>query len=379
MIARAAELGAIERFVAAGADRTAVLVLEGEPGIGKTTLWEAAVDAARRRGLRVLAARGSGAEAQLSFAGLTDLLEEVEGDAFAALPAPQRPALDAALLRAVPAGAPPEPRAIALGLLNVIRDLSARRPLLVAVDDAQWLDQESGDALAFAARRLDGERVSFLLARRPGSSSDLEQVLERRGLERLQVGPLGLTATGRRLDERLGLNMRRQLLRRIVATTRGNPLFVLEVGRTLAEQGPPATGDEMPVPGLVEDLLGTRVARLPERVRRLLLAVALSGDLRPSQLAAIADTAAVDEAVEAGVLVLDGGHVRPSHPLLAAAAKQHATAREQRELHGELATVATDEELRAFHLALASDSPDEELAGRVEGAAASAAGRGAVQ
>jgi DNA-binding CsgD family transcriptional regulator len=379
VIARAGELSAIERFVTRSADRAAVLVLEGEAGIGKTTLWEAAIDAARGRGLRVLSARASGAEAQLSFAALTDLLEGVAEGSFATLPAPQRPALDVALLRAVPAAAPPEPRAIALGLLNVLRALASDGPLVVAVDDLQWLDTASAEALAFAARRLDGEPVSFLLARRPADPSELERALERRKPERLQVGPLGLTATGRLLLERLELNVRRQLLRRIVEATRGNPLFALELGRSLAERGPPASGEEIPVPLVVEDLLGTRIAGLPDPLRRLLLAVALSGDLRPAQLRGIGAAASVEAAVEAGLLVVEGEHARPSHPLLAAAAKQGATAAEQRELHAELAGVVTDEELRAFHLALAAETPDEELAATVDAAAASAAARGAAQ
>ena len=379
MIARAGELSAIERFVAASADRAAVLVLEGEPGIGKTTLWEAAIDAARSRGLRILATRASDADAQLSFAGLTDLLENVAEGSFATLPAPQRPALDIALLRAVPAGAPPEPRAIALALLNVLRTLADDGPVVVAVDDLQWLDSDSAESLAFAARRLDGEPVSFLLARRPTGPSELERVLERRKPDRLHVGPLGLTAIGRLLLDRLELNVRRQLLRRIVDATRGNPLFALELGRSLAERGPPATGQEIPVPLVVEDLLGTRIARLPDAQRRLLLAVALSGDLGPAQLKAIADLATVEEAVDSGLLVVEGEHARPSHPLLAAAAKQGATESEQRELHAELAGVVADEELRAFHLALAADSPDEELADRVGAAAATAAARGAAQ
>lgn len=379
VIARAGELSAIERFVARSADRASVLVLEGEPGMGKTTLWEAAIEAARNRGLRVLAARASGAEAQLSFAALTDLLEDVAEGSFAALPTPQRPALDAALLRALPAGVPPEPRAIALGFLNVLRAVADDGPLVVAVDDLQWLDPASAEALAFAARRLDGEPVSFLLARRPAGPSDLERALERRKPERLHVGPLGLTAIGRLLLERLELNVRRQLLRRIVEATRGNPLFALELGRSLAESGPPATGEGIPVPVVIEDLLGTRIAGLPQPARRLLLALALSGDLRPSQLREIEDADALDRAVAAGVLVVDGDHARPSHPLLAAAAKQGATAREQRELHAELALVVADEELRAFHLALATEVPDAELAATVEAAAAAAAARGGAQ
>ena len=378
VIARAGdEVSAIERFVAASIERPGVLVIEGEPGIGKTTLWEAALEAAKSRQLRVLAARASGADAQLSFAGLTDLLEDVDEAVFAALPAPQRPALDGSLLRSAPEGDPPGRRAIGLGLLNVLRSLAKHGPLIVAVDDVQWLDPASGEALAFAARRLDGEAVSFLLARRPGNPSGLERVLERRGPEHVPVGPLGLTATGRLLLERLGLNIRRHLLRRIVDATRGNPLFALELGRSLAEQGPPAAGEEMPVPDSIEELLGTRVARLAAPLRRLLLAVALSGDLRVPQLAAIGDPAAVDDAVNAGLLVVEGDDVRPSHPLLAAAAKQRSTVRERRELHLELARVIADEELRAFHLALATERPDGELAATVADAAAAAALRGA--
>ena len=380
MIARAAELGAIERFVTASADRPVALVLEGDPGIGKTTLWEAGIDAARKRQLRILSARASGAEAQLSFAGLTDLLEDVDERALAGLPAPQRLALEVALLRAEPAGgAPPEPSAIALGLLNVLRALAGLWPLLVAVDDLQWQDSASTEALAYATRRLDGEPVSFLLARRPGIPSDLERVLERRQPERLHVGPLGVTAIGRLLLERLGLNVRRQLLRRIVEATRGNPLFALELGRTVAEHGPPATGEEMPVPNAVEDLLDTRVGRLPRPVRRLLLAVALSADLPESQLTSIGDADAVDDAVEAGLLVVERDRVRASNPLLAAAARQRSTPGERRELHLALANVVADEELRAFHLAVATELPDEELAERVAAAAAAAAARGAAQ
>jgi DNA-binding CsgD family transcriptional regulator len=377
VIARSGELKAVERFVAASAERPVALVLEGEPGIGKTTLWEAAIAAARGHGLHVLLARASGAEAQLSFAALTDLLEEVDEEVLAALPAPQRVALEAALLRVAPAGAIHEPRAIAFGLLNVLRTLTERGPLIVAIDDLQWLDASTADALTFAARRLDRDPIGFLVARRPGSLTDLERVLGRREHQRLRVGPLGLTATGRLLRERLELVVRRPVLQRVVEATRGNPLFALELGRTFAEYGQPGIGDEIHVPDVVEELLGTRVARLPREQHRLLLAVALSGGLRASELAAIDHPAAVDEAVDSGLLVVDGEHVRPSHPLLAAAATQRSSAGEQRALHAALADVVADEELRALHLALATDVPDDELATIVEAAAATAAGRGA--
>ena len=353
------------------------LVLTGEPGIGKSTLWEAAIDAAARRGLRVVSTRASGAEAQLAFAGLIDLLDQVDLRSLDYLPAPQLTALEVALLRAEPGDAPPDRGAISFGFRNALRALAADGPLLVAVDDLQWLDAPSGDALAFAARRLDDSAVSFLVARRPGRTTQLERALA--PLTRLEVGPLSLGATRRMLAERLELSLPRHLLRRIVDSTLGNPLFSLELGRGLAAGGLPAFGEELPVPDALEQLLGERVVSLSGGARRLLLAVALGGDLREVQASALADLDALDEAVRAGVLVIDGDRVHPAHPLLAAAAVKHSGDRERRDLHLALADVVEDDELRARHLALAARAPDETLAEQVADAAVAAAARGAVQ
>jgi len=155
-------------------------------------------------------------------------------------------------------------------------------------------------------------------------------------------------------------------------------LFALELGRRLAERGAPATSEEIPLPEDIDELLGTRVAGLAGVARRLLLAVALSADLRVSHLAAIADPVAVDDAVDAGLLLVDRDRVRASHPLLAAAARSRSRAAERRELHLDLARVVTDGELRARHLALATERPDPELAAMVAAAAAAASARGAV-
>ena len=122
-----------------------------------------------------------------------------------------------------------EPHAIGLGLLNSLRALAARETVLVAIDDVQWLDRPSADALAFVVRRLERESVGFLLARRPGRRPALERVLERTEFERLEIGPLRLGATRQLLSERLGLSLSRYLLRRIVESTLGNPLFVAGV------------------------------------------------------------------------------------------------------------------------------------------------------
>ena len=375
VVGRESEVAALEAFLRRG-DTPRALVFAGGAGIGKTTLWETGVALAKARGFRVLSARPTDAEAQFSFGALVDLLDDVDTNDLESLPAPQRRALDVALLRAESAQEQPDPQTIAVGLLNTLRALAARGPVLVAVDDVQWLDPSSAAALTFAARRLGDEAVVFLLSMRSGHSSGLVRALEPR-LDELEVGPLSLGAMRRLLSERHGLSLSRHRLRRLVEATLGNPLFALEVGRTLAEQGSPATGEELPVPEAVEDLLGVRVSRLPAPQRRLLLAIALSADLRASQLAALADASAVDDAVDAGLLVVDGERVRASHPLLAAAARKHSRPTARRQLHLELADVVVDDELRARHLALATEGVDAELAATVAAAATAASFRGA--
>ncbi len=376
VVGREPELADLFAFLDADPLRGA-LVVAGGPGIGKTTLWERGLDAAREGDARVLVARPSDAEARLAFSSLIDLFDGVESEEFAALPAPQRQALDVALLRTASDGSGPEPHAVGVGLLNALRSLAGRATVIVALDDIQWLDASSASALTFAARRLDADRVGFLLARRPGPAGPLEQALEPRGLERLELTPLSFGATSRLLRDRLGLSVSRQLLRRIYDATLGNPLFALEVGRKLVDEGPPGIGEDLPVPDAVEDLLGLRVDRLPAEARALLLAVALSPDLRVGQLASLADPAALELAVERGVLVITGDHVRAAHPLLAAAVVGRAPAAECRELHRRLAAAVGDGELGTRHLALAAARPDSDLASRVSVAARSAAGRGA--
>jgi len=142
------------------------------------------------------------------------------------LPAPQRHALEVALLRAEPTGEPPEPGAIALGTLNAMRALAAERPVVLAIDDLPWLDRPSAEAVAFITRRLERDPVVFLLAKRPSRRSALEQALEPR-LQRIEVGPLSSGAIRHLLSERLGLSLPRHVLRRLVEATEGNPLFAL--------------------------------------------------------------------------------------------------------------------------------------------------------
>ena len=204
IVGRDAELATLEEFLEPGGTPRG-FVLTGGPGVGKTALWEAGIEAARRRGLRVLRASGSGAETQLSFAALIDLLDGIDLER---LDAPPGAAASGARGGALPGRARPAPRrspALALGLLSTLRSLAAREPVLVAIDDVQWLDETSADALAFAARRLEAEPVAFLLARRPGPAVRARARARRRDATSTEVGRLSIGAMRRMLSERLGL------------------------------------------------------------------------------------------------------------------------------------------------------------------------------
>ena len=222
VIGREAELAVLSDFAGIGA-RNRALVLAGEAGIGKTTLWEAGIELARDRGLRVLLARPSGAEAGLSFAALIDLFEGVDVGALAGVPAPQRAALEVALLRAEPSRVPREPHAIALGVLNALRALAVDEPLVVAVDDFPWLDAPSEGALVFAVRRLQGAPVGLLLARRPGRVSAIERALEPWGPQRVEVGRLSFSASRILWATRTGRRTRPGRCRRRPRCCRGPP------------------------------------------------------------------------------------------------------------------------------------------------------------
>lgn len=190
LVGREPEIAVIESFLAAGEAGFAALELIGEPGIGKTTVWEAAVRRAGELGLPVLSARPAASEARLSFAGLTDLLAAVHPDVLAWLPAPQAEALDVVLLRA-DAGRPPGRRLVGTAFLSVLRELASDGPVLVAVDDAPWLDTPSASALEFALRRLDERPVRLLVSRRTDASRpDFVGTRARR----LELGPLSVAA-----------------------------------------------------------------------------------------------------------------------------------------------------------------------------------------
>ena len=249
VIGRAAELEAVERFLEDGRSGLASLIVDGEAGIGKTSIWRAAVERARADGVRVLRSAPAESERGLALGGLTDLFAEVSDADLAALPAVQRHAIEIAVLRAEPSGQLPDQRVLSVAATTLLRVLAAERPLLVAIDDAQWLDTASASILAYAARRLGDRPSGLLLAVRGTPESGIHElvagVTDQRQA-RLHVGPLPLAALHQLFLARLGRSFPRLVLVRIEEASGGNPFYALEIARALAMADPIAHAGRAP-------------------------------------------------------------------------------------------------------------------------------------
>src|SRR5689334_14231468 len=261
IIGREAELAAVRAFVGKVANGPSALVLEGEVGIGKSTLWLAGVESARAQKLRVLTSRPAEAERNLAHVGLGDLLEDFLDEILPSLPTPRRRALEIATLRAETKGDPVDQRALALALRDVIDRLSEREPVLVAIDDVQWFDPSSSIALAFALRRLAGKDIRLLLARRPAGETQtlgLDQALRGAAAQRLSVGPLSAGALHLLLRDQFHKPFARQTLLSIHERSGGNPFFAVELARVLDADADPL--EPLHVPETLEGLLRARIA-----------------------------------------------------------------------------------------------------------------------
>jgi DNA-binding NarL/FixJ family response regulator len=358
----------------ARAGRSGVLVVRGEAGIGKTALLDYAVDAASD--LSVLQAAGVESERELAFAALDQLCAPLL-DQLDRLPGPQREALQISF--GVAAGAVPDRILVGLSALSLLSDAAVERPLLCVVDDAQWLDRASAQALAFVARRLLAESVLMLFAAR--EPSDLLTGLPELAVERLRdddARELLASVIPGRLDKRVA--------DQLLAETQGNPLALLELTRGLSP-AQLAGGFGLPgavsVPSRVEESFLERLEVLPEGTRRLLLVAAAepAGDRallwRAAEGLGITG-AALEPAESAGLLEVDGG-LRFRHPLVRWAVYRAATPGERRQVHRALAQATdarADPDRRAWHLAAATAGLDEHVAAELERAADRAQARG---
>ena len=352
----------------------AVLVVHGDPGVGKTALLEYAVEAGQD--FRVVRTAGVEGEMQLDYAALQQLCSPIL-DLIERLPDPQRDALGVAF--GLSAGQAPSPFLVGLAALGLLSEAAEQQPLLSLVDDAQWLDGASARALAFVARRLLAERVALAFATREVGSGWVR-------FPQLGVEPLGRRDARALLESVLVARLDESVLDRIVAEAGGNPLALLELPRGLTPAqlaggfGLPAA---LPLSTGIEQSFARRLARLPRDARRLLLLAAAEpvGDpallWRAAKQLGIPDTAA--RAIESeGLLVLEGAVVF-RHPLVRSAVYGAAEPSERREAHRALADATdpqVDPDRRAWHRAQAASAPDEELAGELELSAGRAQARG---
>jgi DNA-binding CsgD family transcriptional regulator len=377
IIGRDDELASVHAFVDGVWEGPSALVLEGEAGIGKSTLWLAGVEYARNRGLRVLSARPAEAERTLAHVGLADLFEDVRDHVLPALTPPRRRALEVALL-VEEATEAVEPGALGIATRDALHLLAEGGPLVVAIDDLQWFDPSSGNALSFAARRLGATPVSLLVARRlagEAQPSALEQALGAAGVRRLPVGPLTVGALHRFLLDRLDRPFARQTLLRIHERSRGNPLLAVELARYLDEDARAARS--LHVPETLEELLRARISGLPAATRSALALASAFGTASVSLLLrAGAEARALQSAVSAHVIELDGDAIRFTHPLLSAVVYQDL-GDERRLVHRRIAELVDDPLLHARHLALSQDEPDADVAAALEDAVGLATRRGA--
>ncbi len=372
---RRAELGVLDGLIeAVRTGESRVLVLRGEPGMGKTALLDHL--AVRASGCRVARAAGVQSEMELAFAGLHQLcalmLNHLE-----AIPAPQRDA--ARIAFGLSAGSAPDRFLVALAVLSLLSQVAEERPLFCVVDDEQWLDRASAQALGFVARRLAAEPVGLVFAVRvPGE--------ELAGLPELAVEGLAEGDARALLDSVLTGPLDARIRDRIVAETRGNPLALLELPRGMAPAqlaGGFGLPGASPQSGRIEESFRQRIDALPAETRRLLQLAAADPVGEPLLIWQAAKrlgigVQAATPAVEAG-LVEFGAQVRFRHPLVRSAAYRSASRQDRQDVHSALAEGTdprADPDRRAWHRAQAAPGPDEDVAAELERSAGRAQDRG---
>ncbi len=358
------------------------MLIEGEPGIGKTTLWLAALEQARNRGFRVLSARVAAAESVLAYTALADLLDGVGPSAWADLPEPQRIAVDQVLLRAEN-GTATDQRAVAAAFLSVVERLTDDGPVLLAVDDLQWIDPSSMHVVAFAARRLSGP-VGVLGSVRTqaggGAGAAWLQMPRPDAVKRTRLHPLNIHDLHAAVSARLHRPFSRPTMRRIHEVSGGNPFYAIELARTIDERAP---GIETSLPSTLTDVVRERIGSLDPDVHDALLAASClaSPTVELVSSATITDddrlVGLLENAESKGIIAIDGNRIHFAHPLLARGVYAEAAPGQRRTMHRRLADIVEEPELRARHLALAATSGDHDTLRALDRAAESARIRGA--
>ncbi|MGH2735995.1 MAG: AAA family ATPase, partial [Actinomycetota bacterium] len=381
LFGRGTELAGIDRLLDLAVDGPAGVLLAGEAGIGKTSLWLEGIAAAQRRGFRLMRSAPAEPERHLAYSSLSDLLGDIHLSTLADLPAAQRTALEVALLQAAPGPSPVEQSAVAAGVLSILRSACAEQPVLVAIDDVQWLDDASAAAVAFALRRAPIGRLRFLATHRTGEFDPLglDRPMAEESMDRIEVGPVPLDDFDALLAREFSPDLRLPETAAIHRACSGNPFLGLELGHAFAGgRLKLEPGRTVRLPRRLDRLVSDRLNALPPEVARLLMAISALSHPSIDDLEALDDCAQANLAVAewAGVVAVDAGRIRFTHPLLGAAAYSRSSERQRRSLHARLAEVVVDPEEAARHMALGTPPPSERVATALEVAAGRALARG---
>lgn len=368
-------------FVAAAASGPAALHIDGQPGIGKTTLFRYVTDLARASGSMLLESSPTVSESSMSFVGLTDLLRDVPRSAFDDMPDVQRNSIAVATLRSAPSAESTDERSVGTALATLLRGLAMAMPVIVAIDDLQWLDRSSADVVEFALRRVGADRVGVLTCAREGEHVPSVGHALRAGHwgASLSLRGLGAAALFHIVRDELGVTLSRPALARVAETSSGNPLIALELTRSAARTTfgqTPAVQSRIGTTGWLRSLTAARLEGLSDTAREALLAAACSSHPTISLLEALDLRGALDDAERNGTVRLVDGRVVFAHPLLADAVIGAADAPALRAMHGRLAAATGDVEARARHRALAHPGRDESTAVALDEATTFAAARG---
>ena len=382
---RSRELGVVAAFLDGLPSGRSVLLLEGEAGIGKTTVWAAGVAGAAARSYLVLSARPTESEATLLFAALGDLMDGVIERVLGELPAPQQNALQVALLLKDSAGSPLEHRAVCAAFLGAVRLLADHSPVVIAIDDLQWLDRPSAVTLGYALRRLGKEPVGLLASVRVGAGGQPVPVagagLAAGHVGHLRIGPLAPADYEAAIRASAGDRLSRLTVRRLFDASGGNLFYGLELARALGRMETDLLpGEPLPVPAGLHGVLSSRVAAFPGDVQDVLLAASCLRSPTTLMLERASGPAAwpaLQAAAAEGVVEIEGARVRFTHPLLASAIYSGVAPWRRREAHRKLGLITPNAEERARHRALSAEGPDEGAAADLAEAARAAAARGA--
>jgi DNA-binding CsgD family transcriptional regulator len=386
IVGREEELARLQSFLRDDLPHSAAVVLEGEAGIGKTTVFAHALRAAAELDVRPLFARPAEPDSELAFATLTDLLRPIAGEMAAGLPEPQRRAIAVALLEETDPRVGTDVRAVSAAVQTLLTVACEQRPLLIAIDDAQWIDPSSDRVLGFALRRLLSRPIRLLFAVRRSDELSLPSgvgaAVRAAPSQTITIGPLSLDDISSIVTEALGERPTRRERIEIHAQSGGNPFFAVELARAARRGDDRPTGLSLPVPkALRDDLVRQRFAGLSGASREALLVAAAASHPAVPLVRAVVGEAELDEAMDAaersGVARIVGGEVRFVHPLYRSAIYADASRAHRHRIHAAIARVVDEPEERGRHLALSSDVPDEEVAGEIERAAAVAGARGA--